>query len=85
LPESIEIDITELRIGQSIRISDLSMDNVTFLGNQEDVVVAVKTARAAIIEEETEEASAEEGGGSGDETSSAEGGKPGENQEAKKE
>ena len=85
LPESIEIDITELRIGQSVRISDLSMDNVTFLGNQEDVVVAVKTARAALVEEETEDASAEEGGGSGDETSSAEGGKPAGDQEAKKE
>jgi len=85
LPESIELDITELRIGQSIRISDLSMDNVTFLGNQEDVVVAVKTARAALVEEEIEEASAEEGGGSGDTTSAAEGGKSVEDQEAKKE
>ena len=86
LPEMIEIDITELRIGQSVRISDLSMDNITFLGNQEDVVVAVKTARAALVEEEIEEASAEEGGDdSGDATSSAEGGKPAEDKEAKKE
>ncbi len=82
LPEMIEIDITELRIGQSIRISDLSMDNITFLGNQEDVVVAVKTARTAIVEEELDETS-EDQGDSGD--SSAEGSKPAEDQEAKKE
>ena len=70
LPELIEIDITKLRIGDSIRISDLSIDNVTFLNNLADVVVAVKTARAAIEEEEEEEgeASSEGEGGSGEAT-----------------
>lgn len=52
LPETIEIDITELRIGHSIRVSDLSLDNITCLNNSADVVVAVKTARAAITEDE---------------------------------
>ena len=52
LPETIEIDITTLRIGQSIRVSDLSLDNITCLNNSADVVVAVKTARAAIAEDE---------------------------------
>tara|TARA_B100001250_G_scaffold395723_1_gene400933 strand:+ start:383 stop:1036 length:654 start_codon:yes stop_codon:yes gene_type:complete len=54
LPENIEIDISLLRIGNSIRISDLSPENLTFLNNSDDVVVAVKTARAAILEEEEE-------------------------------
>jgi large subunit ribosomal protein L25 len=58
LPEVIEIDITALRIGHSVRVSDLSFDNINFLNNPQDVVVAVKTARAA-IEEEEEEAEAE--------------------------
>ncbi len=52
LPETIEIDITQLRIGHSIRVSDLSLDNITCLNNSADVVVAVKTARAAITEDE---------------------------------
>jgi len=63
LPESIEIDITQLRIGHSVRISNLSVDNISFLNNLEDVVVAVKTARAAIAEEE-EEAEGESDAGS---------------------
>ena len=52
LPETIDIDITQLRIGDSIRVSDLSLDNITCLNNSADVVVAVKTARAAIVEDE---------------------------------
>mgnify|MGYP001460218011 CR=1 FL=1 len=60
LPETIDIDITQLRIGESIRVSDLSLDRVTLLTNLEDVIVAVKTARAAVEEElEEEDAGAE--------------------------
>ena len=71
LPETIEIDITELRIGDSIRVSDLSRDNITFLNNPEDVIVAVKTARA-VVEEEVEEEVAEGTEGSGEEGSTKE-------------
>jgi len=66
LPETIEIDITELRIGDSIRVSDLSIDNIKFLNNPQDVIVAVKTARAA-VEEEVEEEVEEGTEGSGEE------------------
>ena len=52
LPETIEIDITSLRIGTSIRVHELSRDNIKFLNNTDDVIVAVKTARAAVVEEE---------------------------------
>ena len=52
LPEKIEIDIAPLKIGDAIRISDLQVENVTFLNNLNDVIVAVKTARTAILEEE---------------------------------
>ena len=60
LPETIEIDITELRIGNSIRITDLSIEGIDFLNNSNDVVVAVKTARAAIADEELEAEAGEE-------------------------
>ncbi|MBF25878.1 MAG: 50S ribosomal protein L25/general stress protein Ctc [Flavobacteriales bacterium] len=64
LPGTIEIDITNLRIGDSIRVADVTRENITFLNNSDDVIVAVKTARAAIAEEEEEEeASASEEGG----------------------
>ena len=75
LPETIEIDITELRIGDSVRVSDLSRDNITFLNNPEDVIVAVKTARAAVEEGEDEEEVAEGAEGSGEEGQAQEGSK----------
>ena len=69
LPETIEIDISNLKIGQAIRVVDMELENVTFLNNANDVIVAVKTARTAIAEEEeaeeesSEATSKEEGGG----------------------
>jgi large subunit ribosomal protein L25 len=75
LPETIEIDITELRIGHSVRISDISRDNVTFLNNPADVIVAVKTARAAVEEEELGEVPEEGADGSGEEGQTQEGSK----------
>ena len=66
LPDAIEIDISELKIGQFIYIKDLKSDQYTFLAPDNSVVVGVKTARAAIEdeiedEEETEEGATEEG------------------------
>ena len=52
LPETIEIDITNLKIGQSVRVSDMELSDVTFLNNSNDVIVAVKTARTAIASDE---------------------------------
>lgn len=55
LPETIEIDITKLKIGQSIRVSDMELSDVRFLNNPNDVIVAVKTARTAIDAGEEDE------------------------------
>lgn len=66
LPEEISIEVTDLRIGQSVRIKGLEVPNVTFLEPAEAVVVGVKMARGASAdaeeEEEGEEGAAEEGG-----------------------
>ena len=59
MPESIEIDITPIRIGQKRRVSDLTINGLTFLDPANAVVVGVQTARAAIEEEEEEEEGAE--------------------------
>ncbi|MFK7785813.1 MAG: 50S ribosomal protein L25 [Crocinitomicaceae bacterium] len=62
LPEEISIEVSDLRIGQSVRIKGLDIPNVTFLEPAEAVVVGVKMARgAAADEEEGEEGEAEEG------------------------
>lgn len=47
LPDAITIDITKLRIGQSIRIKDLENDGLKIAEAKNAVVVAVKMARGA--------------------------------------
>ena len=83
LPETIDVDITNVKIGQSIRIKDLSLENVHFLNNSDDVVVAVKTARAAIVEDDSlEEVSEESGVDSGEDKGGDEDKGDGENKPA---
>jgi large subunit ribosomal protein L25 len=61
LPDAIEIDISELKIGMFIYIKDLKSDKYSFLASDNSVVVGVKTARAAIEEEVAEVEEGEEG------------------------
>lgn len=41
IPQHLEIDVTDLKIGDSIHISDLNFDNVTILNQKTTVVVSV--------------------------------------------
>ena len=59
LPDAIEIDIENVKIGEFIYIKDISLDGCQFLAPDSSVVVGVKTARGA-LEEESEEEDAEE-------------------------
>ncbi|MGB0914884.1 MAG: 50S ribosomal protein L25 [Crocinitomicaceae bacterium] len=63
LPDAITIDISKLRIGHSIRISDINVDGIEFREPANAVVLGVKMARGAVAEdeEEGEEEAAEEG------------------------
>ncbi len=64
LPDSIEVDITGLKIGQSIKVGAQKVKGLKFLDPASNVVVAVKMTRGAlgfIDDEEEEEAAAEEG------------------------
>jgi large subunit ribosomal protein L25 len=61
LPDVIEIDISPLDIGQSVKISDLVREHITFLDPPSTVAVAVRTARTVVEETPAEEAPAEEG------------------------
>jgi len=67
LPEEILVDITKMRIGSQVRISDLAAANkMQFLDPANAVVLSIKTARGAVDvggadeeEEETAEAAVE--------------------------
>jgi large subunit ribosomal protein L25 len=61
LPEAITIDITELRIGKSIRITDIPGYNLNFLDSKNAVVVSVLRARNSVEEEEEAGVAAAEG------------------------
>lgn len=41
IPEHIEIDVTNLKLGQAIHISDLKYDNIVFVNNPEAIVASV--------------------------------------------
>lgn len=59
LPDVIKVDITELEIGKSIKVSDLSFDKLELLDPENDVVVRVRSARGAQTDTPVEGAPAE--------------------------
>jgi len=62
VPEAIEVDVSELEIGSSLRVSDLAPpEAVTILTNPDDSVVAVQQPQARDVELEAEEAEGLEG------------------------
>jgi len=61
MPNAVEIDITPIKIGDKVRVSDLTLSGLVFLDPENAVVVGVQTARAVIEEEEEEEEEGAEG------------------------
>ena len=68
LPDTIDINVTKLGIGQSVKVADLKMENIEFLDTKSNVVVAVTITRAArsaagsaaaIVEDDEDEAAEE--------------------------
>lgn len=60
IPEEILVDITNMRIGSQIRISDLNISGIEFLEPANAVVLSIKMARGAVADVEDEEESSEE-------------------------
>ena len=50
LPDFIMINISSMDIGDSVKISDLKIEGVTFLDAPNNVVIAVRTARQVVEE-----------------------------------
>lgn len=67
IPAEIVLDITPLRIGQAIRVSEVEIPGVKILDPANAVVVSVKMSRGAVDDDEDEEEGAEEGAEGGDE------------------
>ena len=55
VPESIEVDISELEIGSTLHVSDLALEEFEVLTNPEITAVSVLAPKEEIIEEEIEE------------------------------
>lgn len=50
LPDDVTVSIDNLEIGDSIKVSDMKAENVTFLDPASNVIVGVRTARAVVEE-----------------------------------
>lgn len=55
IPENVALDISPLKIGDSIQIKAITLEGITLLDNPSNVIVNVKTARGAADDEEDEE------------------------------
>ena len=79
MPDEIKLDVTQLTIGDSIRVADISYENLEILDDPNSVMVLIKSPRggAAFALPEDELAEGEEGEEEG-ETAEAEEGEGGE-------
>lgn len=48
LPDAVNVDITSLQIGQSVRVGDLKIDGVEFLDSPNNILVGVRTTRNVV-------------------------------------
>jgi large subunit ribosomal protein L25 len=62
IPERIEVDISEMQLGDTLRLADVvKQEGVTFLDDPEETVLATVTVPTEIVEPEPEEEELEEG------------------------
>jgi large subunit ribosomal protein L25 len=75
LPDFIEADITEMKIGAKMYVTDIETDNFTFLHTDNTVICQVRTSRVAVEDEVDEDEEGVEGeeGEEGEEATGVEG------------
>jgi large subunit ribosomal protein L25 len=62
IPDHLELDVTGMAIGDSLRLADLpATEGVTYLDDPDETVLATVTAPTVIVEPEPEEEELEEG------------------------
>ncbi len=62
IPEHLDIDVTKLRIGKSIKVGQLSFDGLTMATSKDVVVCSIKMTRSATVSSDTSDEAEEEGG-----------------------
>ena len=60
IPETLDIDVTKLRIGKSIKVGDLSFEGLELITSKDVVVCSIKNTRNAVASSESEEEGTEE-------------------------
>lgn len=70
IPEVIEVDVSKLNIGDSIKVSDITLENLAITDRKSQIIASVATTRTAVTDEEEEGAEGEgiEGAAEGAET-----------------
>ena len=71
LPDFIEADITEMKIGSKLTVSSVEQEKFNIMHSDEAVICQVRTSRTAVADEEEEE-EGEEGAAEGAEAPAAE-------------
>lgn len=61
LPDFIEADITEMKIGDKMNVTAIEQEKFTIMHNDNSVICQVRTSRTAVADEEEEEEEGEEG------------------------
>jgi large subunit ribosomal protein L25 len=61
IPDGIDIDISNLDIGDSLRIRDLKVEKLSFIDPDHTVILSVKVTRMAVTAEEDEDEEGVEG------------------------
>lgn len=56
LPDFITINISKMKIGHSVKVKDLKIAEVTFLENENQILVSVKAKRGAKLDDSADEA-----------------------------
>lgn len=63
LPSSIDVDISDLKIGDAVRVRDLGLEALTFLAGDSRTIVHVNRPKGGLLGEEGEGEEGEEGDG----------------------
>lgn len=51
LPDNIEVDITDINVGDNLRVKSISVKNLTIVENGESVVATVRKSRGVVAED----------------------------------
>lgn len=60
IPDQLQVDVTNLGLGKSLKIEELQFENLTILEPVSDVVALIKLTRAAMSKADTEKEEGEE-------------------------